>query len=79
MIEPNPYIKETELVNSPHSPLGTMGGYLEDKEGQMCLRRGDRVELVKKDLYRITRTWVKPFGKPFDREFYNELVYRRDD
>ncbi len=61
-------IIEIEIVDSP--PEIDSGGWLEIKNGEHCLRRGDRVERLEGGKYSVERTWLPPLGEPWNRHLY---------
>lgn len=63
-------IEEIEFVKALPARL-TGGGFLERKDGQMCLRVGDEVVLMDADgRCCVTRRWVRPGSEPWDRDLY---------
>lgn len=63
--------EEVILTSSTNMEIG---GYLEEKYGEECLRLCDSIETIRPGRYRITRSWLRPFMVPFDRLIYG---YRR--
>jgi hypothetical protein len=62
-------IEEKEFIAAVPCGL-TRGGYLERKDGQMCLRFGDEVVLMDDGRCCVTRRWVRPGSEPWDRDLY---------
>ena len=45
-------------------------GYLEMKRGEMCLRLSDTVTAKSATQFVFTRSWCRPFSKPFNTDLY---------
>lgn len=62
----------TKYVYTMHPPsVLDHGGYLERKDGELCLRRADAV-MYQAGRWRVKRSWIRPSrGRQFDTEIYN--------
>ena len=63
----NPFI--TEHTATKKQPWLNPGGYLETKDGQLCLRLADTVttcEYGGATLWHLTRQWQRPGEQPFN-------------
>ncbi len=59
---------ESEILTNP--PAVAAISCLEVKNGEVCLRLGDEIEMVAENKFVITRRWQRPMGKPFNPLFY---------
>jgi len=71
MSEPKePIFYERQYITDA-TPRTDRGGYLEYKHGEICLRRGDSLRLIAKDVYLLERSWLRPLERPFDPNLYD--------
>jgi hypothetical protein len=62
----NPY---EEILCLETCPSIDHGGFLEMRNGELCLRCHDTV-IFTGDKYILTRKWQPPEGRPWDTEIY---------
>lgn len=54
------------------------GGYLESKNGVLCLRMADSLWLNKdRRTYTVVRTWMRPGKAGFDKDMYTKRKARK--
>ncbi|TXH09649.1 MAG: hypothetical protein E6R03_16525 [Hyphomicrobiaceae bacterium] len=63
-------IREQERFELPNVPQSTKGGFLEIKEGELCLRMGDMINMLDAKTGVLQRSWQRPGREPFDAKFY---------
>lgn len=63
-------VVETKEVD--RLPVLDCGGYLETKDGDLCLRLADSVEALRYSGWLITRKWQRPGKQPWDTSIYNK-------
>lgn len=64
-----PFVEHAEFARIQECPEVDAGGYLQRKEGELCLRECDRFEVQPGGKLRVTRTWRRGKFKP---ELYEE-------
>ena len=68
--------KSQEIIEqiTAESPIGTRGGYLCKKDGQICLRMCDRIEALVQGGFHVTKMWLRPSpGEEWNKELYGEV------
>lgn len=65
--DPDFFAEHAEFVRIADCPAVDAGGYLEEKNGEACLREADQFEVLPGGRLRVVRRWRR--GK-FDPELY---------
>jgi len=65
-------IQETETVTT--LPPACAGGYLENKNGRVCLRMADTIIANSDGTFNVTREWRPPGKEPWDANLYRKVV-----
>lgn len=64
-------IIETEVFEA--LPPINIGGVLELKHGEWCLRIADGIDQQEDGTFKVTRRWDTPDCEPWDRAFYRRV------
>jgi hypothetical protein len=67
----NNLIVEIEITTN--FPKLNMGGHLENKDGEICLRLADTLTSKQDGKFEVARKWKRPDNEPFDQNLY-ELI-----